>query len=156
MKFFDVVCVIGSLQGPNKGNGTVIFIFPERDTNVNWWYTYLALPGFLKWLRHFALTRCPEKRYLVGKQILFCGLQVHDKSTYIFTMEGWEADSVVERVWLSQSEEAVWFPDSAPSSPVQHQLSCRTSLSLHFCIGKMGLMTLLLPNSRICCEDLMK
>ena len=35
VKFFDVICVIGSLQGPSKGNGTVIYIFPEKDTNVN-------------------------------------------------------------------------------------------------------------------------
>lgn len=36
-KFFDVVCVIRSLQWPSEGDGIIAFILSEKDPHMNWW-----------------------------------------------------------------------------------------------------------------------
>lgn len=60
-------------------------------------------------------------------------------ATHILTVKVQEAYGAVERA-VSTARELILVPGSAPSSAVQLWPSYRTSLSLHFLIGKMRIM----------------
>lgn len=107
VKFFDVICVIGSLEGPSK-EMQLLSSFSQKKTQM--WID--GAPCSILWLLNDSGI-CPQQSRRWSSphwEIVYSYvLQVLDNIHLHFHHGSWEADSVVEKSWLSQSEEVVWF-----------------------------------------------